>query len=101
MCRDCCHRSTCTRHAQCTDSDEDIDEGQVVFEQYRIQACIAEGRVSVVWRAVDEDTDDAVALKLYTHKAAYSREVAMLKLFNHPACALCVRVMGVECHPAS
>ena len=89
MCRDCHSRSTCTRHVQCTDSDEGVDEGQVVFEQYRIQECIGEGRASVVWRAVDDDTDTTVALKLYTHKPSHTREVAMLKQFHHPACALC------------
>src|SRR4051812_5303099 len=89
MCRDCCHRSTCTRHARCMSTDESVEVGQVVFEQYRIQECIAEGRASVVWRAVDDDTDAKVALKLYTHKPSYTREVAILKHFHHPACALC------------
>ena len=89
MCRDCCHRSTCTRHARCMSTDEGVEVGQVVFEQYRIQECIAEGRASVVWRAVDIEAGGSFALKLYTHKPSYTREVAMLKQFHHPACALC------------
>ena len=69
-------------------TDEGVEVDQVVFEQYRILGWIAEGRVSVVWRAVDDDTDAKVALKLYTHKPSYTREVAMLKHIHHPACAL-------------
>jgi len=45
----------------------------VVFEQYHIQECIGEGRVSVVWRAVDDDTDAEVALKLYTQAVVHQR----------------------------
>ena len=67
-------------------TDERVEVGQVVCEQYRITGWIAQGRASVVWRAVDEDTDEAVALKLYTHKPSYDTEVAMLKHLHHPAC---------------
>jgi WD40 repeat protein len=73
-----------------------VEENQLVLDQYRISHNIGEGGGSMIWAAIDEDLDQAVALKFYTRNDAYEQEIKFLKMFNHPSIMRHMDAMDAE-----
>jgi serine/threonine protein kinase len=59
-----------------------IEEGTVLCKEYRVIDRIGVG-VAAVWSAVSIHTNEQIALKVYTTREAFKREVKFLHKINH------------------
>jgi serine/threonine protein kinase len=56
----------------------------VLCEQYRVIDKIGSGAVSAVWKCLDQDADEHIALKVYSNEVSFKREISFMRMFRHP-----------------
>src|SRR6185295_12332281 len=61
-----------------------VEPREAIVEQYRVIGHLVNGGSAGIWKAVDEYTQEHVAIKSYGDKASFKREVRMLSLCSHP-----------------
>jgi serine/threonine protein kinase len=58
-------------------------KGMLICEQYCLIERIGSGGASTVWKCLDQDAEENVALKIYSNEASFKREIKFMSMFRH------------------
>jgi serine/threonine protein kinase len=61
-----------------------MEKGVVIMDQYTLEERIGHGRACVVWKCLDQDSEEHVALKVYLDEVSFLRESRFVRMFQHP-----------------
>jgi hypothetical protein len=88
--------------------DRPLETGQIAAGRYRLVARLGKGGMADVWRALDQETGEEIALKVMLPQAAqdatlrdrFSREAETMRRVSHPRVLACHHAENVQGRPA-